>query len=72
MWVRRYAIDALLVNKFHCAEEYTFTMPFPSLSISKGELRWWWLLILIMLMVHGHGRGKRLSTCLVVKLCAFA
>ena len=67
----RYAIDALLVNKFYCAEEYTFVMLFQSLSISKGDLRWFSLLILIMLMVHGHGWGKRLSICLVVKLCAF-
>ena len=69
--MHRYAIDALFINKFHCAKKYTFAMPFQSLSISKGDLRWWWLLILIMLMVHGHGWGKRLSTYLVVKLCTF-
>ena len=69
--VHRHAIDFLLVNKFHCAEEYIFAMPFQPLSISYREIRWLWLLllILIMLVVHGHGWGKHLGTCLVQHQC---
>ena len=52
--VRKYAVDPLLVNKFYCAEEYIFGVPFQALSTSKGEIGWWWLLLLLLLKFILH------------------